>query len=514
LTPGRAARGWPPRVRDLVGISFALLFVAQGVACGPSSAPPEPPTDPGATLRLGEILRSSWHAAVVREPAALEAMLDGPGGEGWFALFHGDLAGAQDAFRAAVASDPGAAAAHLGLARVALARADALRDALELEERVSPELVTYRIERGDRMRSGRYEPVLAALTLQGLLGAGTRVDEALVRARNWTPAPADAAVAASLRALLAARVAGAPPPPSLPEPLGARVAAAAAVDRFESADLGDGGPDFVDVLGRDDEAGIEFSVSYWDPGVRRARMRAQLLAVIEHGAAAGAAGRPLAEIAAAAWGGQPAPPLPAEVQSALSPALALFGGRWIDLEDLRASWDQGGRSLLVRLDQLVPDEQLRRGVLAADADRVLRFESRFVGMANEALLAAATEEGRPLVRELELPRLLADQLLRQRARELVADGHPIHALRLAERSLGVAAGKADPSGVTRLSHRNDAAFLVHLAILHAASGRPGVAREYVHPLSTLFPGQAAVSYALGQLDAASSIGVQGKTSQQ
>ncbi|MCO4768778.1 MAG: hypothetical protein KDA24_02025 [Deltaproteobacteria bacterium] len=467
---------------------------------------------------LASVVAGTWYAAVPSQPDAVAGLIDGPGGEGWLALFRGELSQAEAAFLAS--PDSTHPAVQLGLARVALARADVLVAARDLQERIVPEGVEYRALRADRIRVGAYEPLLAALSLQALAPNGEGTSASLKRARAWTPGEGvDPAPGTALLALLEARSSGTAPPAGLPSPLAERLAAGATLAAGEqpaSSTLDTASPDYVDPLGEDAAAGLEFTISWWDPEVSRARLRAELLSVLTHAGAAGEAGQELVSIAHDAWGEAAptlAPPTPAK--GTVEPALTWFGGAWLDGADLRASWGlPGGSSLLARVAAAVPAERLTEGLTPADVDRVLRFEARLdqsLGQSLEGL--ASSPDGKSLVRDLELSRRFADQLLRRRMIEVSDAGAPVVALRLGERSLDVASSGAGDD-MTRISHRNDAGFLVRLGGVHSAGRRPGVGREYLHPLVERFPGLAGAAYQLGQLDAASGIGVQGKTSQQ
>jgi hypothetical protein len=120
------------------------------------------------------------------------------------------------------------------------------------------------------------------------------------------------------------------------------------------------------------------------------------------------------------------------------------------------------------------------------------------------------------VQDLGFARRATDRLLRARSADLLAAAAPVLAKRVLERSLddtpGSRGGAAD-SARTRVSWRNDRAFLLLLA--HAAwrAGQPGTALELVHPLAEEDASLQPVRHYLGQLDAASSLGAQGKVSQ-
>lgn len=497
MTPLRAGRG-------------AALFLAALLAgCGPDpSAPSTPAASEAPVADLAPLLGGTWFAAAVANPDAVSGLIDGPGGEGWLALFENDLDRAKRAFasNAPAEGTPAPAVWSLGMARVHLAQADVLMAARSLEEQATLDGIRYRAERQDRLRPGAWEPLLAALSLASLPGADPVArDAAVARARESAPATPEGK---ALRALLDARLAGDDAvPEGLPEALAAQLTA---------PDPQAPGPHVVDSLGEDADAGLRFEAKWWDPVVQRARLQHHLEQLALHARRAGVA--PLVAIAtdaapdraalAARLAEVPAgePPVP--------PELSLFVSPWVDAEHLRAAWGlDGGRSLLSRVAATEPQARIDDGWTSADADRLLRYEAAFEARAADALETLATSgDGTSLIRGLQLPRKLADALLRDRIAD-VAGESPVVALRIAERSLDVGGASGAKDG-SRLSHRNDAGFLVRLAEIHALGGRPGVARDYVHPLVARFPGLAAASHQLGQLDAASSIGVQGKTSQQ
>jgi len=513
--------------RAMRGVSGALwlipivLLSGGHPGCGTSSRTEALEGAVEDVAALSGLLEGSWYAEAVKNPGGLEALLDGPGGAGWLALFHGDLEKAEQEFISATSGELDAPGAHLGLARVALARADALRAGRALEARIAPRLVEYRRTRGDRVRSGSYESLLAALTVQGFVGEGADLDAAAAAAAGWTPGPGvDPVVGSALHSLLIARrEAGSADGSGLPRSYVDSLTLAGAVRAGQrSVDPLEAEPDFVDQLGVDADTGVRFTAKFWDPVVSEARFLNELLLIMEHGAAAGDAGVGLVQVAVVAWG-DGAPTLPGLGASAppgvssVPVELALVGAPWADIEDLRAAWDERpARTLLQRLAEVAPEKRLRDGQSAADVDRVLRYENQLVDVVGDALTAMSTGTGASLVHELELPRKVADQILRQRMKEMARNEQPIQAQRLAERSLDVAGGQDGAAG-TRVSHRNDVGFLVRLGAVHSAGRRPGVAREYIHPLVGQHPGLAPVAYTLGQLDAASSIGVQGKTSQ-
>ena len=511
MTSVRARRG-PP--------SFLLALVLAGLGCGTGGSPgPTKPSAPAASAMdlagLVQVLDSTWYAEVPRDPAALNTLVEGPAGEGWLKLFSGDLDSAVTSF-AAGGEDP---AAQLGLARVALARADALRSAFTLEQTLVPQLVAYRRERSGRIREGRYEPVLAALSLQGYGASVESVEAAVERARGWSPPEGgDQKLAEALLGLLESRVAGTARPNGLPVAFEARLEDA---DRIAAGQTGQmtaatAQPDVIDSLGADSEAGLEFQLKWWDPVAQRSLFRAQLVLIQVHASAAGPAGLELVAVAREAWGDEEPVELspPRKGTEGPSEAMAFFGSPWADAADLRAAWGlPGGLALLDRVAAAVPQEELTQGTAPADVDRMLRFEARFEPAVRSVLEARATnDEGKALVGDLQLSRKVADQLLRQRMLVMAEAGEPVTALRLGERSLDVASPTAGDA--TRISHRNDAGFLIRLGGVHAASRRHGVAREYIHPLTARLPSLTSLTYTLGQLDAASSIGVQGKTSQQ
>jgi len=488
-------------IRLRAGRGAALVLAALLAGCGPDPAPSSQVAPEAAAPDLAPVLAGSWLAAAVAAPEDVAALIDGPGGDGWLALFNNDLLAAREAFDAAQPAEgaPVPPSWALGMARLHLAEADVLIAARSLERDATLSGIAYRAERSDRLRSGAWEPILAAISLASLPDvAPADRDAAVDRARA---ADASTPEAVALLALLDARLAGeAGVPADLPGTL---------QEQLNHPDPASPGPHVIDSLGEDVDAGLTFSAKWWDPAVQRARLQHHLAAVATYAAKAGAA-----DLVAVAVDAAPQP-LPTEgtPPSTLRPELALFAAPWVDVAHLRAAWGlDGGRSLLARVAAQEPEARVDDGWAPTDADRLLRFEAAFETRVGDALKTLAVGDGAGLIRDLQLARKAADLLLRDRVRDVASEA-PVVALRIAERSLDVGGGSASKDG-SRLSHRNDAGFLVRLAQVHALGGRPGVARDYVHPLVARFPGLAASSHQLGQLDAASSIGVQGKTSQQ
>lgn len=149
-------------------------------------------------------------------------------------------------------------------------------------------------------------------------------------------------------------------------------------------------------------------------------------------------------------------------------------------------------------------------------DRLLRdAEDRRV-LLSEAITHGAPPDGAALVADLDLARRVVDRVLRTRMADLVVDGHAAPAKRLGDRSLDPnpgSKGGSPTSRETRVSYRNDRAFLVSLARCLHQAGQTGAALAYIHPLAKQDARLLGVEHYLGRLDAAGSIGVAGKASQ-
>lgn len=481
-----------------------LLPLVVLTACSTPAPAPEPagPREP-AVADAAALLAGTWARGLSEEAAAVEAVLDGPTGTGWIALYHGDLGAAEGAFAAVLASSPTSGAARLGLARVHLARAEAFDVAWALHRDAARALAGYRAEHRDRVRLGPYERGLARLLFAP--------EPPPTDAGGVPTTGGDPALLAAIDALGPDRATRAPPA-GLPAAWTASLAFARAV---EGGDLGaaaalepsvrSGEPDLRDPLGVDEQTGLTFDAPFYDPLRLRSLTLYHAAAALRVGGALPGVGEGIAAWAAR-FGATGAADGADDVEAVPS-ALLTFGGPWLDREDaLHPSGDAPtafGARLTARLPQWFatpPDP----GAI----DRELR--------AVDALETAAAEAlGPGLATELGAPRLFADAILRRRMVALVA-AEPTLALRLGRRSLdanpGSLGGAADSSR-TRVSWRNDRAFLLRLARTLWEAGQPGAALDLVHPLAQEDRALQPVVHYLGQLDAASSVGTAGKASQ-
>ena len=510
-----------------LAVSLSALLAACGtdapdVASGPAVEPTAPPALDAATL--APVLADSWMRSAVVESDVLAQLLDSPGGDGWLALFHGDLVGASDHFDAAIAS--GRPEPRLGAARVSLERAATLLQAEALHTRAGADLARYRRDNPDLIRQGRYELPLRALTLL----AGGDADEAAAAMAAAREADTPDPTWRLLMALAEARSQDGDPRTfvieGLPAPLAARAAygqAITAATAPQAVDLAPGAPDLIDPLGRDAETGLAFDAPWFDPLLLRTLARAELLHARALGSGLGAPGDLIEAAVVAGWGPTPPGHPPADSVPGVSlPAwTALFGSWAIDATDWTARWtvlgggDASATGLLTRLDAAWPAGDLRSASGAAAVDALLRDQEPLRDAARALLVAGASPDGLSLVVDLGLPERFVDALLRDRMDALVAAGEPAQARRLGERALDPNPGEqGDEAGFTRVSHRNDRPFLLRFATCLHLGGRPGLAREYTFPLAQEQPELSGVTWILGQLDAASGIGVRGKVSQQ
>lgn len=460
----------------------APLVLALGVsACGAPTEPAAVATSPPATPTLSAeqartLLADSWMARAGADDGALAALLDASGGDGWIALFHGDLRGADREFGVVPASD----SARLGKARVHLERAAAYDAAAALCREAGIALFDWRDEHRETVRTGPLEPLLAAFL------------------RGQDPPPGDDHSA--IRALFAGDSS------QLPDPWRARRAFVnGSGDAADAAAAQTAAPDVVDVLGRDDEAGVTFELPFDDPARLGALVRAELAAAVALAEPLGAAGGPIVA-AASAFGGLDAPPTG---DGGSIPAwLALFGAPQPDLDAWLHRWSRGaaGRSFGDRL----PLDGWGQGTGSDDVDRILRMAA---GLGTPLLAGLADEPG--LAAELELPQLLVDGLLREQMNRVLG-ASPAQARRLGERSLDATPGSLGGSpdgGRAGVSHRNDRAFLLSLARVYWKAGQPDDAVRLVHPLTSDLPPLASVERPLAQLGAASTVGQRGETNQ-
>ena len=197
---------------------------------------------------------------------------------------------------------------------------------------------------------------------------------------------------------------------------------------------------------------------------------------------------------------------------------ALFLGPAIDRNDWEVYWtgEDPGRSFLSVVQDHMPGVPWLEGSSSADVDQVLRASTALESTLRDALMQSVGSEGASLSQDLGFQKTTIDRLLRTRMLSLLSEGSALQAKRLGERSLDVEPtrlGGAESSASTRVSFRNDRAFLLDLALCLWKVGQADTALSYVHPLSQEDPTLRGLAYYLGQLDAARSIRVQGKTSQ-
>jgi len=519
--------------RHLLSMSM-LLLTALTVSCaGDSEDARDSSTassagNPSTALELElamQLLSHSWMAQSAAEPSKVSELIDAPGGEGWLRLFHGDLDGAEELFVAAKPTvEPSTkGSARLGLSRVHLARARALLVAARLQTKAAEALVRYRREHSKEVRHGDLDDVLARLILQAAS------DEALVSSSDATDA-----TALALEALLSARhpAKGGAAAQTLPEGLPplytqrlqfAHAIAAGEVKTAESLlpSLELGSPDLSDSLGEDAEAGVSFEMLYFDSAIPVALARHHLAQAWMLGAGLDGPGEAIAFAVLNSWDG----PVPEGVRQRALPGAgsqpgwqALFLGPAIDRNDWEVYWsrEDSGRSFLSVLQDHMPGVPWLDGSSAADVDLMLRAADGLEVTLREALRQSVGSEGASLAQDLGFHATMIDRLLRTRMASLRAQGSALQAKRLGERSLDVEPtrlGGAESSASTRVSYRNDRAFLLDLAHCLWTVGQVDSALSYVHPLSQEDPTLRGLAYYLGQLDAARSIRVQGKTSQ-
>lgn len=451
------------------------------------------------------------HAAA-HDPATVMALLDAPGGEGWLDLFHGDLARAKPTFEGAES-----ASARLGLARVHLDRALTMLAAAKLHEELALELVRYRRDHADQVRIGAYEPLLALLVARATGAEGGELAAFEADAYKPRTERADPQLFEALRGLIE----GGDPNRTLGIVYPARLVF---IDAISRGDLGLAeelvllshrpDPDIVDPLGEDVEAGLTFTGRFYDPRFPTAVARYHLAHAWIEGSGLEGPGALIAVAVEGGWGG----PLPDRVRSAAKPAppgaplpawTALFASAAVDVADWEALWGESGSAFVDRW-----------GAADRGADATLQELAEAETTFATALKEGAPPDGAALVDELSLAQPAIDRVLRSRMVAVTGTGDSPEARVLCKRfgdrsvdpnpgSRGGAAGSAR----TRVSWRNDRAFLLDYARCLWRAGQPGGALDFVHPLATEDPALQAVKHYLGQLDAASSIGLQGKTSQ-
>ncbi len=527
MTRSDSARRMPDRLWPVLIALTLLVACAPRSEDGDSASAPEAESAAAGVDRaaVAGLLTDSWMRAAAQHPDVVARLLDSPGGAGWLHLFHGELDEAARAFDGGLAS--GRIEPRLGRARVALDRAAVLLQAEALQHHAAADLARYRRDNADLVRLGRLELPLRAITLM----AGGTPDEAVaaMKAAVTTTSAAEPDVVAT-RIMIEARNQGGDPrgflPGGLPEPMASRQAFGQHLVGGRWPDPGDlrlGTPDLVDDLGEDPETGLRFQAPWFDPLVLRTLARHELLTARKLASGLGAAGDLIEAALILGWGG----PLPAHPRPAIEPAAdlpawtALFASSAIDARDWQARWTRLGTgdpaelALLSRLDAAWPDGEVLVGTGAQAVDKLLRHQAALTAAAAEALQADTTEDGASLVKDLALAQRFSDAVLRDRMDTLSRAGEAAQARRLGERSLDPNPGaRGEKAGFTRVSYRNDHSFLVRFAHCLHAGGRPGLAREYVHPLGEEMPELAGIVWDLGQLDAASGIGVRGKISQQ
>jgi len=465
------------------------------------------------------------------DPGKVTELINAPGGEGWLKLFHGDLDGAEALFLAAQPTvDPAnKGSARAGQARIHLARARSLLGVTSLQSEAAVALVRYREEHQAEVRQGPYDGVLSRLILHAA-GEGVEPSTAV---NSGTAASAPYLEA--LEALLAARLSstGAEVAPvDLDERLPALyrdrllfVHAVSVGDMPKAVkvlpSLRSGVEDVIDPLGADSQAGVTFQALYFDPGVPRALARYHLAMAWFLGAGLDGPGEAISLAVLRSWGG----PVPEPVLSRTLPSagsqpdwFALFLGPAIDRGDWDHYWgtQDDGRSFLSVLQDQMPGVPWLDGSSAEAVDAVLRTATQIEPTLRDALIQSVGSEGASLSQDLGFAVTTLDRLLRTRMRSLLASGHAVQAKRIGERSLDAEPtrlGGAPTSASTRVSFRNDRAFLVDLARCLWKAGQVDAALSYVHPLSEEDPLLRGLAYYLGQLDAARSIRVHGKTTQ-
>ncbi|MEE2828705.1 MAG: hypothetical protein VX498_05930 [Myxococcota bacterium] len=510
------------QIRKVLTSSLALTLLLGCSDPAVQVAPPE------SASTIGGVLENSWMGAVVAEPAVLDRLLSAEGGEGWLALYRGDLEQADKSFSAALAEGgpPANDAARLGRARVHLARADALRTAAALQEQSTLEVFLYRRTHRSSVRTGELEPLLAWRAAQRA-GASPELLSALELesqgARGTSTRPE---VASGLRAL-------ASKPGSIPEGLPdlfrRRLEFAAAVDRGALGEaerllplLEPATPDLVDLLGVDPDSGLRFELSYYDSSFTRALVRFHLgMAYRQAGLSESGPWAEVAKAVKAAWGGELPPGSGlgvccVEDSSGLPAWTALFAGPVIDPADWSAYWREDHAGLLQRADEAFPDLQLREARSAAEIDAALRQLEAARPAITSFFEERGDEAGDALVAELDLVTLVVDRLLRARIVTLTADGGAVQATRLGHRAIdprpGSDTGPANAAR-TRVCYRNDRASLLRYAESLWRAGQPGAALEIVHPLAEEDSALQSLKESLVQIDAASSVGSGGKANQ-
>ena len=525
-----------PTVLSLLGMGMLAALTVLTVSCAQdtdSSNSSQPAAGPEASRKGLELeiamqmLSTSWMQHAAADPDRVTELIDAPGGGGWLRLFHGDLAGAEEQFLAAKPTVDVAnkGSARAGQARVHLARARTLLRVAALQQDAAVALVRYRHEHRGQVRQGPYDQVLSQLVLQGA-GQPAAIKE--------TSTQSGGGYQNALRALFDARQSESEVAPGalhkdLPETYRQRllfvhamsVGEVARAESFLPAVLA-GGEDIQDPLGEDSEAGVTFRALYFDPQVPLALARYNLAQAWILGAGLQGPGESIARAVQLSWGA----PVPEAVRSAALPSagaqpdwLALFLGPAIDLDDWGSYWGgrEDARSFLSVLQDQMPEVPWLEGTSANDVDKLLRAAADLEPVLRDALIQSVGSEGASLSQDLGFAATTLDRLLRTRVSSLVENGHALQAKRLAERSLDMEPtrlGGVSTSAATRVSYRNDRGFLIDLAHCLWKAGQVDASLSYIHPLRDEDPQLGALAYYLGQLDAARSIRIQGKTSQQ
>ncbi|HCP46758.1 MAG TPA: hypothetical protein DIU15_11990 [Deltaproteobacteria bacterium] len=497
------------------------------------------PSFEGMSLDQGmQLLSNTWMAQAAANPDGVTSLLDAPGGEGWLHLFHGDLVAAERSFSAGhgSGSEATSGSSRLGLARVHLEHAAMLRAVDSLHRTSALALARYRRDHAGDVRAGPYQGLLGALAAHQAGAPVEEVDQFLeATSPEVTGDDAQGAVeqiAAGLRELLAARRAGQPASESatskLPELFQGRLRVAELVGRGDldtasrlRTQLGPWSPDIVDPLGSDDDARLKFESHYYDADLLVAIKRLHLAEAWRLAAGIEGPGALIRTAVMAAWGDT----IPDAVLGASLPTTSpqpewqgLFLSPALDPMDWEDYWTGGrqGNSFLSRLAERTPEVPWLAGQDNASVDRVLKSAQDLEPFVKEALVQGVGSEGASMVQDLGFTHLFMDRILRTRMRSLHAEGAGVPAFRIGERTLDPNPGRLggpEDAARTRVSFRNDRAYLVDMAHSLWRAGQTGSALDFLHPLTSQQQALTGSVYILGQLDAASSVGKGGKASQ-
>lgn len=524
MIPQRSAAGLSPLAAAAL-LSILPLSACSGDVDEPAGAPAATPVDPAAVAAL---VADTWPAHAAHAPAVVEGLLDAPGGAGWLHLFHGDLDRAEEEFKTGGV----APSARLGLARVHLARAAYLAEAADLHAEAALELARWRRDHGDQVRPGAYDLIAAALAATARAGDVEPTERAAflsaaVEGLQAGREGADLQLGKALGALAHRRAdvgdpARAAVPDELPEAYRARLRFASKTAAGDAASSERGffaAPDFVDPRGGDG-SGVSFDADVRDSVPIRATAREELRRAWRLASGLEGPGEHIRVAVRAAWGGDLPTFAEGEALSAgpapLPPWTALFLSPVADAADWAAYWGEPSAvSFATRWDAVFGAPTEDADAMAVVDDLLRRGEGKRA-LLRAALVDGAPDAGTSLIDDLDLSRRLADRVLRTRMVDLVEAGNAAPAKRLADRSLDPnpgAKGGAEDSRETRVSYRNDRAFLVALARCLHRAGQTGAALAYIHPLAKRDARLLGVELYLGRLDAAGSIGVAGKASQ-